>query len=105
MDFPKNFFWGTATAAYQIEGAANEDGRGLSVWDMFCRKGGNIWNNQSGEIACDHYHKYKEDVALMKELGIKAYRMSVSWPRVIPAGTPRDWGFTTDSWTSSLRPA
>ncbi len=89
MDFPKNFFWGTATAAYQIEGAANEDGRGLSVWDMFCRKGGNIWNNQSGEIACDHYHKYKEDVALMKELGIKAYRMSVSWPRVIPAGTGR----------------
>ncbi len=87
MDFPKDFFWGTATAAYQIEGAANEDGRGLSVWDMFCRKGGNIWNGQSGETACDHYHRFKEDVGLMKELGVNAYRFSISWPRVLPDGT------------------
>jgi len=87
MDFPEDFFWGTATAAYQIEGAWNEDGKGLSVWDMFCRKEGTVWNNQSGDVACDHYHRYKEDVALLKQLGVKAYRFSISWPRVLPEGT------------------
>ncbi|MCK9266271.1 GH1 family beta-glucosidase [bacterium] len=86
MGFPQDFFWGTATASYQIEGAANQDGRGASVWDMFCKKGGNIWNQQSGEVACDHYHRYKEDVALMKNLGVNTYRFSVSWSRVLPSG-------------------
>jgi beta-glucosidase len=87
MTFSKNFVWGAATASYQIEGAAREDGKGLSVWDVFCQKAGNIWNNQSGDIACDHYHRYKEDVSLMKQIGLHAYRLSISWPRVIPEGT------------------
>ncbi len=87
MPFPKEFVWGTATAAYQIEGAAFEDGRGLSVWDMLCRKPGAIWMGQSGAVACDHYHRYEEDVALMKQLGLKGYRFSISWPRVLPEGT------------------
>ena len=86
MSFPKNFAWGAATASYQIEGAAYEDGKGLSVWDVFCKKPGTIYKGQSGDVACDHYHRYKEDVALMKQIGLKAYRLSVSWPRVIPGG-------------------
>jgi beta-glucosidase len=92
--FPDGFVWGAATAAYQIEGAAAEDGKGPSIWDMFCKKPGSIWNDQSGEVACDHYHRYKEDIALAKSLGLRAYRFSVSWPRVVPAGTgaPNDKG-------------
>jgi beta-glucosidase len=86
MPFPANFVWGAAAASYQIEGAAYEDGKGLSVWDMFCRKEGVIWRNQNGDIACDHYHRYQEDVAVMKSLGLRAYRLSLSWPRIIPAG-------------------
>ena len=86
MSFPENFVWGAATASYQIEGAAFEDGKGLSVWDTFCRKGGTIWNDQTGDVACDHYHRYQEDVALMKEIGLHAYRFSISWPRVMPNG-------------------
>src|ERR1035437_5064859 len=86
MAFKKGFLWGAATAAYQIEGAAFEDSKGPSVWDMFCRKENTIWNNQNGDVACDHYHRYKEDVALMKNIGLQAYRFSVSWPRVLPAG-------------------
>ena len=74
-------------ASYQIEGAAAADGKGPSIWDMFCKKPGAIWKDQSGDVACDHYHRYKEDVAIMKSLGIKAYRLSVSWPRVLPEGT------------------
>jgi beta-glucosidase len=85
--FPSNFVWGAAAAAYQIEGAAHEDGKGLSVWDMFCRKPGAVWGDQSGEVACDHYHRYREDVALMQEIGLPAYRLSVSWPRIMPGGT------------------
>jgi beta-glucosidase len=85
--FPKGFVWGAATAAYQIEGAAAEDGKGPSIWDMFCKKPGAIWNGQSGDVACDHYHRYKEDVALARSLGLRAYRFSVSWPRVLPEGT------------------
>jgi beta-glucosidase len=85
--FPTGFFWGAATASYQIEGAAAEDGKGASVWDMMCRKKGAIHNNQTGEIACDHYHRYAEDIAIMKQIGLKAYRLSVSWPRVLPDGT------------------
>jgi len=86
MAFPERFTWGVASAAYQIEGAPFEDGKGASVWDMFCRKPGAIWRGQSGDVACDHYHRWPEDVRLMKELGIKAYRFSISWPRVIPGG-------------------
>ena len=87
MGFRKDFVWGVATAAYQIEGAAHEDGKGLSDWDIFCRKEGNVWNGQSGDIACDHYHHYQEDIDIMKQIGVNAYRMSISWPRVIPNGT------------------
>lgn len=86
MSFPKGFIWGAAAASYQIEGAAYEDGKGPSVWDVFCRREGAVWGNQTGEIACDHYHRYREDVALMKEVGLQAYRLSISWPRVIPGG-------------------
>ncbi len=87
LNFPKNFVFGSATAAYQIEGAVNEDGRGPSVWDTFCRKKGKINNNENGDIACDHYHRYKDDVALMKEVGLDAYRMSIAWSRILPEGT------------------
>jgi len=84
--FPQNFTWGAATASYQIEGAAHEEGRGLSVWDTMCRQEGRIARGQSGDVACDHYHCYREDVALMKQIGLKAYRLSLSWPRIIPDG-------------------
>jgi len=87
MKFPENFTWGAATASYQIEGASEEDGKGLSVWDMLCRQPGKIWQNQSGAVACDHYHRYREDVALMSEIELTAYRLSISWARVIPNGT------------------
>ncbi len=87
MSFPERFVWGAAAASYQIEGAAHEDGKGASVWDMFCRKPGAVWNEQSGEVACDHYHRYAEDVAIMKDMGLHAYRLSISWPRVLPEGT------------------
>lgn len=84
--FPKDFFWGTATASYQIEGAYQEDGRGLSTWDAFTRRPGKILNNDTGDIACDHYHRYPEDVAIMKELGLNSYRFSIAWPRIFPSG-------------------
>lgn len=84
--FPKDFTWGAATAAYQIEGAVNEDGRGPSTWDTFCKQPGRIVNNDTGEKACDHYHLYKEDVQLMKKIGLKAYRFSIAWPRIFPEG-------------------
>lgn len=89
VTFPKDFLWGAATAAYQIEGAWNIDGKGESIWDRFCHQPGNIDNAQTGDVACDHYRRYKEDVALMKEIGLKAYRFSISWPRVLPDGTTR----------------
>jgi beta-glucosidase len=84
--FPAGFVWGAATSAYQIEGAASGDGRGESIWDRFCRTPGRIRDGAAGDVACDHYHRWPEDVALMKELGLKAYRFSISWPRVLPAG-------------------
>ena len=84
--FPKNFLWGTATAAAQIEGAAQRDGKGLSIWDVFSRIPGKVTNGDTPEVACDHYGLYKEDVKLMKELGLKSYRFSVSWPRILPEG-------------------
>lgn len=84
--FSKNFMWGVATSSYQIEGAANEDGRGPSIWDTFAATPGKVVNGESGLIANDHYHLYKEDVALMKGLGVKAYRFSIAWSRLFPAG-------------------
>ena len=87
MSLPENFVRGAATASYQIEGAESEDGKGPSVWDMFCRQPSTVWNRQSGDVACNHYHRYCEDVGLMAEIGLKAYRFSISWPRVLPDGT------------------
>ena len=86
LKFPEGFIWGAATASYQIEGAWNEDGKGESVWDKFSHIPGKIQNGDTGDIACDHYHRYKEDVQIMKELGLNAYRFSVSWPRIFPKG-------------------
>lgn len=87
MAFRKDFVWGAATAAYQVEGAVHEGGRGLSIWDVFCEQQGKVFEGQTGEVACDQYHHYKEDAKLMKEMGIKAYRFSVSWSRIMPNGT------------------
>ena len=86
MSIPNDFIWGAATSAYQIEGAAYQDGKGLSVWDMMCRRPNAVSGNHNGDVACDHYQKYKEDIALMKSLGIKGYRFSLSWPRILPDG-------------------
>jgi beta-glucosidase len=84
--FPTGFFWGTATSAYQIEGAWNEDGKGPSIWDTFAHTPGKIANGDTGDVANDHYHRYEEDVALMKDIGATAYRFSISWPRIFPEG-------------------
>jgi beta-glucosidase len=84
--FPPGFVWGSATSSYQIEGGAHEDGRGESIWDRFCKTASNIRDGSNGDVACDHYHRWREDIALMKELGHRAYRFSVAWPRVIPEG-------------------
>lgn len=84
MGFKQGFVWGVATASYQIEGGVDDGGRGPSVWDMFCRKPGTIFNGDSGDVTCDHYHRYAEDIALMRELGVQASRMSIAWPRVQP---------------------
>ncbi len=86
IQFPKGFIWGAATSSYQIEGAWNEDGKGESVWDVFSHTPSKIKNGDTGDVACDHYHRYKEDVQLMKEIGLKAYRFSISWPRIFPNG-------------------
>ncbi len=85
--FPANFTWGAATASYQIEGAYNEDGRGESIWDRFCSVPGNVLYGDTGNIACDHYHRYKDDVKLMQDIGLQAYRFSIAWSRILPAGT------------------
>jgi beta-glucosidase len=83
---PVGFVWGASTAAYQIEGAAREDGRGESVWDRFCATPGKVRGGDTGDVACDFYHRYRDDVRLMRELGLDAFRFSISWPRVLPAG-------------------
>jgi beta-glucosidase len=87
MRFPEGFLWGAATASYQIEGAAHEDGRGESIWDRFSRVPGNIVNGDTGDVADDHYHRYESDVELMAELGLQGYRFSVAWPRIFPTGS------------------
>ena len=87
ITFPDGFVWGAATASYQIEGAAREDGRGPSIWDTFSRSPGRVFQGHTGDVACDHYHRYVEDVALMADLGLASYRYSIAWPRIQPDGT------------------
>src|SRR5450432_3502332 len=89
MSFPSDFLWGAATAAYQIEGSTQADGRGESIWDRFCAQPGVISDGSNGSIACEHYKLWRQDVDLMKWLGLKAYRFSVSWPRILPDGQGR----------------
>src|SRR5947209_5958880 len=84
--FPKGFLWGSATASYQVEGAVHEDGRGVSIWDTFSHTPGKTFNGDTGDVADDSYHLYKQDIALMKQLGLTACRFSVAWPRIFPNG-------------------
>jgi beta-glucosidase len=84
--FPKDFIWGAATSSYQIEGAAHVDGRGASIWDTFCKTPGKVAKGDTGDVANDHYNRYPEDIAIMKELGLKGYRFSFAWPRMFPSG-------------------
>jgi len=85
-NFPVDFNWGVATSSYQIEGAAFEDGRGESIWDRFCATPGKVKNSENGAVACDHYHRFSEDIAIMKQMGISTYRFSIAWPRLFPRG-------------------
>ena len=85
--FPEGFLWGTATASYQVEGAWNEDGKGESIWDRFTHTPGKVRDGVTGDVACDQYHLYPQDIALAKRLNQKSYRFSISWPRIQPAGT------------------
>src|SRR4029077_6636130 len=84
--FPKGFAWGAATAAYQVEGAWNADGKGESIWDRFAHTPDKVKNNQNGDIACDRYHRFRDDTALVKRFNLKSYRFSIAWPRVQSAG-------------------
>jgi beta-glucosidase len=86
-EFPAGFFFGAATASYQIEGAYDEDGRGPSIWDTFCREPGRVADGATGDVACDHYHRYREDIGLLRELGVDSYRFSIAWPRIQPTGS------------------
>ena len=87
MAFPKDFIWGAATSSYQIEGAAYEDGKTESIWDVFCKTPGKVFDGHSGDVACDHYHRYQEDVNIMEQLKLQAYRFSIAWPRIHPENT------------------
>jgi beta-glucosidase len=87
VSFPKDFFWGASTAAYQIEGAWNQDGKGESIWDRFAHTPGKIKNNDTGDVACDSYHRWREDIALARAMNLNSYRFSISWPRIQPVGT------------------
>jgi beta-glucosidase len=86
LEFPEGFVWGGATAAYQVEGGVHEDGRGPSIWDTFSHTPGAVLNGDTGDVACDHYHRWREDIELMTQMGLGAYRFSISWPRVVPDG-------------------
>ena len=86
VHFPEGFQWGAATASYQIEGASREDGKGESIWDRFSHTPGCIETGETGDRACDHYHRMPEDVGLMREIGLRSYRFSISWPRIQPNG-------------------
>lgn len=89
MGFAKDFVWGAATSAYQIEGAASEDGKGMHIWDVYTKEPGRIYGGHTGDTACDHYHRFREDVAMMKEMGLKGYRFSIDWSRILPEGRGR----------------
>lgn len=89
LQFPEGFVWGTASASYQVEGAAKENGRGESIWDRYCSIPGNIANGDTGEVACDHYHRFREDIAIMQKMGMKGYRFSISWSRIFPDASDR----------------
>ena len=89
LEFPRDFLWGASAASFQIEGAWNEDGKSESIWDRFCRTPGNILNGDTGDVACDFYHRYREDIEIMSRLKLQTQRLSVSWPRVLPEGTGR----------------
>ena len=88
LEFPAEFLWGAATAAFQIEGAHDADGKGPSIWDDFSHTAGKTFRGHHGDVACDHYHQLEADVERMKEMGLAAYRFSISWPRILPDGTP-----------------
>ena len=92
--FPKDFIWGAATAAYQIEGAYREDGKGENIWDRYSHIPGRTFEGHTGDVACDHYHRYEEDIRIMKEIGLKSYRFSISWARIFHdgKGTPNQKG-------------
>src|SRR5258708_17412906 len=87
LAFPADFVWGASTSSYQIEGAVNEDGRGKSIWDLFCHTPGRVGNGDTGDVACDHYHRWREDIELLARGGFGAYRFSTAWPRILPTGS------------------
>ena len=87
MGFAKDFVWGAATSSYQIEGTGRDSGKGQNIWDVFTKEPGRVYEGHTGDIACDHNHRFREDVAYMKELGLKGYRFSIDWSRVLPEGT------------------
>ena len=101
--FPSDFVWGSATASYQIEGAAFDDGKGESIWDRFSHTPGKVKNGDTGDVACDHYHRYLEDVEIMRTLGLQAYRFSIGWPRILPQGNsrwPMDVAISKAAWAA-----